>query len=234
VIGVARKEERLVAAAMGAGFEPRTADTLDRTSLDRVCADLASVDHLVVTAYGLPPWGPLAQLREEAVREAFDYKFLGYFRTVQAALPRIPKHGSITLVTGAVARIAMAGGSGPSAVNGAIHAWAFCLAKELAPIRVNCVSPGLTEMPAYDGMPAEARANMFREADAGHAPLPPPSTTKQGAARVAASPCRRRERPHLFRSRSSSSRTTCTCPTPPPALRASPTTWGRGSRSRSR
>jgi NAD(P)-dependent dehydrogenase (short-subunit alcohol dehydrogenase family) len=82
------------------------------------------------------------------------------------ALPKLRKTGSITLVTGAAARIAMAGGGAPAAINGALHAWSYGLAKELAPIRVNCVSPGLTQTPAYDGMPAEARAAMFRDAAA--------------------------------------------------------------------
>jgi NAD(P)-dependent dehydrogenase (short-subunit alcohol dehydrogenase family) len=166
VIGVARNRERLLRAAGEAGFEPWEADTLDRGSLDRLFEGLPGLDHLVVTAYGTPPWGPLSQLAEVAMREAFDYKFMGYFRTVQAALPKLSRQGSITLVTGAVARFAMAGGSAPAAVNGALHAWAYTLAKELAPIRVNSVSPGLTATPAYDAMPAETREKMFQDAAA--------------------------------------------------------------------
>ncbi len=166
VIGVARDQDRLSTAARRAGFEPRAADTRDRASLERLFSELAGLDHLVVTAYGAPPWGALAQLREEALREAFEYKFMGYFRVVQVALPKLRKTGSITLVTGAVARIAMAGGGAPAAINGALHAWSYGLAKELAPVRVNCVSPGLTDTPAYDGMPAEAREAMFHDAAA--------------------------------------------------------------------
>jgi NAD(P)-dependent dehydrogenase (short-subunit alcohol dehydrogenase family) len=166
VIGVARNRERLVRAAGEVGFEPRVADTRDRSSLEELFSDLANFDHLVVTAYGTPPWGTLGRLQEDAIREAFEYKFMGYFRTVQLALPKLKNSGSIVLVTGAVARIAMAGGSVPAAINGALHSLAFSLAKELAPIRVNCVSPGLTKTPAYDSMAAEARENMYRDAAA--------------------------------------------------------------------
>jgi NAD(P)-dependent dehydrogenase (short-subunit alcohol dehydrogenase family) len=35
------------------------------------------------------------------------------------------------------------------------------LARDLAPLRINVVSPGLVDTPAYAGMPAEARAAMF-------------------------------------------------------------------------
>ena len=188
VIGVARNRDRLLQAAGEAGFEPREADTLDRGSLDRLFEGLPGLDHLVVTAYGTPPWGPLSQLTEESIRGAFDYKFMGYFRTVQAVLPKLSRQGSITLITGAVARFAMAGGSGPAAVNGALHAWAYSLAKELAPIRVNSVSPGLTATAAYDAMPAEAREKMFRDA-AAHLPVVKIAQAEDIAAAVAFAVC---------------------------------------------
>jgi NAD(P)-dependent dehydrogenase (short-subunit alcohol dehydrogenase family) len=38
------------------------------------------------------------------------------------------------------------------------------LAKELAPLRVNVVSPGLVDTPAYDGMPAATKAALFETA----------------------------------------------------------------------
>ena len=44
------------------------------------------------------------------------------------------------------------------------------LARELAPLRVNALSPGLVETPVWDGMPAEARDAMFRQA-AGSLPV---------------------------------------------------------------
>lgn len=36
--------------------------------------------------------------------------------------------------------------------------------RELAPLRVNVVSPGLVDTPAYDGMPAAAKAALFETA----------------------------------------------------------------------
>ena len=55
----------------------------------------------------------------------------------------------------------MTGTAGLAAVNGGITQMAQTLAKELAPLRVNVISPGLVDTPAYDGMPAEAKAGIF-------------------------------------------------------------------------
>ena len=40
------------------------------------------------------------------------------------------------------------------------------LAVELAPVRVNAVSPGLTDTPAWSRVPAEIRADMYAKAAA--------------------------------------------------------------------
>ena len=57
-----------------------------------------------------------------------------------------------------------------AAINSAIEGLARALAVELAPLRVNAVSPGTVDTPIYAGMPAAAREDMFR-AFAAAAPL---------------------------------------------------------------
>jgi NAD(P)-dependent dehydrogenase (short-subunit alcohol dehydrogenase family) len=105
-------------------------------------------------------------LKEEALRAAFDNKFWGYWRATQALAPKLPAGGAIVMVTGAAGRAAMPGTSGLAAVNAAIAGMAQVLAVELAPRRVNIVSPGLTETEAYAGMPPRQREAMFAGAAA--------------------------------------------------------------------
>lgn len=48
-----------------------------------------------------------------------------------------------------------------AAVNGAVESLCRSLAVELAPLRVNAVSPGIVDTPAYAGMSPTERKRMF-------------------------------------------------------------------------
>jgi NAD(P)-dependent dehydrogenase (short-subunit alcohol dehydrogenase family) len=69
----------------------------------------------------------------------------------------------LSAVAGPLTRAALPGTAGLAAVNGALEAMVPPLAVELAPLRVNAVSPGVIETPWWDGMPAEERTAMFAE-----------------------------------------------------------------------
>lgn len=69
----------------------------------------------------------------------------------------------MTFVTGGASRSAIPETAGVAAVNGAIEAMAFTLAKELAPRRVNVLSPGLVDTPMYDWMEADEKKTFFRQ-----------------------------------------------------------------------
>jgi len=143
------------------------ADFTDPSSLQALMGRIGRLDHLVLAAAGPAAWGPFAQLPVDAVRNALNTKLLGYWQSLQAALPILRKDGSVIFMTGAASRVAMVGTAGLAAVNGGITQMAQTLAKELAPLRVNVVSPGLVDTPAYDGLPAEAKSGMFAGAAKG-------------------------------------------------------------------
>ena len=128
-------------------------------------ARLGRVDHLVLVGAGPAAWGAFGQIGVDALRAAVEAKLFGYWNALQAALPVLRRDGSVTMLTGAAARAAMPQTAGLAAVNGGIERMALTLAVELAPIRVNVVSPGLVDTPAYDGMPAEAKRALFEAAE---------------------------------------------------------------------
>ena len=100
------------------------------------------------------------------LRRAFDAKFWGHVTTIQAVLPHLAPDGSITLLGAISARTGMPGTAGIAALNGAVEALVKPLAVELAPIRVNGVSPGFVDTPWWSAFPADARAAYFRQAAA--------------------------------------------------------------------
>jgi NAD(P)-dependent dehydrogenase (short-subunit alcohol dehydrogenase family) len=97
------------------------------------------------------------------LKTAFDQKFFGFFLCAQKSLSHLRKDGSITFVIGGASRSAIPDTSGVAAVNAAIQAMAFTLAKELAPTRVNILSPGLVDTPVYDWMTPEQKADFFKK-----------------------------------------------------------------------
>ena len=166
VVVAGRSADKLEAALreLGGAAEGRAVDATDRGAVRALFADLGSVDHLVVTAAAGLPFGPFTSLDPDAFRRGFDGKFWAFVHAVREVLPVLRQDGSVTLVTGAAARAAMPGTAGVAAVNGALQAMVPTLARELAPVRVNALSPGLVATPVYDGMPAQAREAMYRQA----------------------------------------------------------------------
>jgi len=149
------------AATIAGKVAAHCVDFSDQASLARLATELARIDHLVLAASTQAAWGPFASISTDALRKALEGKLIGYWATIQAMLPILRRDGSIVLLTGAASRTGMPNTAGLAAVNGAITQMAQTLAKELAPLRVNVVSPGLVDTPAYDGMPVEAKAALF-------------------------------------------------------------------------
>jgi NAD(P)-dependent dehydrogenase (short-subunit alcohol dehydrogenase family) len=78
--------------------------------------------------------------------------------------------GSITWITGAAARAAIPGMSALAASNGALHAMVGPLARELAPVRVNAVSPGFIDTPYWERAMDDAARQRTYEAMAAMVP----------------------------------------------------------------
>jgi NAD(P)-dependent dehydrogenase (short-subunit alcohol dehydrogenase family) len=100
----------------------------------------------------------------DAAKQAFDTKFWGSVAVAKAAAKHMRPGGTITLTSGFLSRRTVPGTYVKTAMNAGIEAVAKILARELAPIRVNVVSPGLTDTDAYQGMEQSARKAMFDRA----------------------------------------------------------------------
>jgi NAD(P)-dependent dehydrogenase (short-subunit alcohol dehydrogenase family) len=125
VVVAGRSGERLHAARTSLGedrVEIATVDIGERSQMAALFARVGQLNHLVVTAADLP-YGPVLE-----------------------------PGGSITFTSGIAARRPMRGGSAAAAINSALEGLVRALAIELAPLRVNAVSPGWTDTPIWDGL----------------------------------------------------------------------------------
>ncbi len=163
---VARDLARLREAAAGIGDEGVhvvSADVGAAEGRARIASCVDRIDHLVVTAADLV-YRPSRELAEEDVMRAIRSKVVGPYLLAAAAAARMPDDASITFVSGVAAERPIAGGSVTGMVNGAIDAMVRGLALELAPIRVNAVSPGWVDTPFWERIAgAERRARMFAD-----------------------------------------------------------------------
>jgi NAD(P)-dependent dehydrogenase (short-subunit alcohol dehydrogenase family) len=158
---VGRDKARLAAAAARIGeVEIAVADALDADAISRVFETTGPVDIVVICVAGSKGIGPFRDLNLDGVRAAFEEKTLAQLRVAQVSARHMRANGSITFVSAGSARQPIRTAVGPAVVNGAIEAAIPTLALELAPIRVNAVSPGLIDTPLW-GFMAEARAGFF-------------------------------------------------------------------------
>jgi NAD(P)-dependent dehydrogenase (short-subunit alcohol dehydrogenase family) len=125
------------------------ADIGDLAQVTRLFERIGTLSHLVVTAADLP-YGPAVSLSEDSMVRAVRSKILGPLFAAQQAALRITTPGSITFTSGIAASRPAPGGALAATVNGALEAMVRALALELAPIRVNAVSPGWVDTPGWD------------------------------------------------------------------------------------
>lgn len=96
------------------------------------------------------------------LKAQFDNKFFSQLLPVSYGADKIADNGSIVLTSGALARRPEKGSSALGAANAALEAIVKGLANDFGPrVRVNCVSPGLTDTEMWDKMPPERKVAML-------------------------------------------------------------------------
>jgi NAD(P)-dependent dehydrogenase (short-subunit alcohol dehydrogenase family) len=160
VIIASRNAARLDAAAEKLKAIAIPADVTSDESVENLFRRCGAVDHVVVTAAQLRT-GPFKTVAMEDVRYTMEGKFWGAWRVARAA--EIGTHGSLTLVSGYLSIRPRPNSAIISVANGALESLARALALELAPVRVNAVSPGIIDTPIRAAMPEAARRDMLAQ-----------------------------------------------------------------------
>jgi NAD(P)-dependent dehydrogenase (short-subunit alcohol dehydrogenase family) len=127
---------------------------------------LGAIDHLVYTAGEELMLAPLDGLDLAKARAFFELRFWGALSAVKAARPHLARDGSIVLTSGTAGLRPHAGFVIGSSICGAMEAVTRTLAVELAPIRVNIVTPGFVDTDLWSNVPEAARRQMFADAAA--------------------------------------------------------------------
>lgn len=150
----------MAAEELGGKARWHPVDTAHQASIDAFF-DQIEVLHGLFTTAATYVTGSIAALSVEQAATPFESKFWGQYRVVKSALPKLSSDASVVLMSGAAS--VRPAGSAPAyvAANAAIEGLARGLAHELAPIRVNALSPapwtgtyGISARPRYVDRPS--------------------------------------------------------------------------------
>jgi NAD(P)-dependent dehydrogenase (short-subunit alcohol dehydrogenase family) len=144
--------------------DPRiSAETIDITDDDSIVAladRVGPVDHVVSTASARAR-GKLADLQRQNLLQSFDTKVIGPTMLAKHFASQINPGGSFVLFSGVHAFKHNVGYLGVGITNGAVDFLTRWLAVELAPIRVNAISPGVIDTGAWDAMGDDGKRDYF-------------------------------------------------------------------------
>lgn len=161
VIVAGRDPAKLASAYSGAGVAAEHVDVTDDASIAALADRLGEVDHVVSTASARAR-GKLGDLDRQRLQLSFDTKVIGPAMLTKYLAPQIKPGGSVVLFSGVHAFKHNVGYLGVGITNGAVDFLARWLAVELAPIRVNAVSPGVIDTGAWDALGDDGKRDYFR------------------------------------------------------------------------
>jgi NAD(P)-dependent dehydrogenase (short-subunit alcohol dehydrogenase family) len=141
------------------GLRASQVDVTQEDQVRQLLADAGPLNHVVVTAAdAVGAYAPVAEFDLDAARAVVDTKLLGPWLVAKHAGPHLAPGASITFTSGIAAYRPGPGASMIAAANGALEALARALALELAPVRVNVVSPGWVDTPIWETIAGDKKA----------------------------------------------------------------------------
>jgi len=145
VVALSRNPEKL--QNVPKNVTTKKMNVLDRDALEQFFEEIGEYDILVNSATGgARAVGPFLSMDLDGYRASFD-KLWGYTNVVRYGTKYLKNNGNIVLVSGSPARKCRPGQIAISSVGGAVEAFARGIAPEIAPKRINVVSPGIIDTP---------------------------------------------------------------------------------------
>ena len=160
VTAISRNPDK--ATDLPAGVEVAKCDVRDREALEQLFVKLAPFDILVSAATGGDrAMGPFMSMDLDGFKNSFD-KLWGYANVVRLGGGHLSENGSIVLVSGSPARKCKPGQISLSSVGSAVEAMVRAIAPEIAPRRINVVSPGTIDTPMV-ALQGEERTELYKK-----------------------------------------------------------------------
>lgn len=148
--------------ALPAGSEGYALNLTDEAQVKSLFERIGDFDHLVFTAGESLQLAELAKTPVAEAQSFFTLRFWGAFTAVKYGGPHVRKGGSIVLTTGVAGARPHKGWGVAASICAAMEGFTRAMAVELAPVRVNAVSPGVIKSPLWANMTEADREAMYR------------------------------------------------------------------------
>jgi len=163
LVVASRRQESVDAALkrLPEGAEGHVLDATDEEAVRGFFGRFGGFDHLVYTAGESLLLESLAESDLGRARRFLDTRLWGAYTAVKHGAPSIRQGGSVVLTTGTAGRRPMPGTTVAASLCGAMESLTRALAMELAPVRVNAVSPGVVRTELWRDLPEAERAGLY-------------------------------------------------------------------------
>ncbi|MGA2412386.1 MAG: SDR family oxidoreductase [Candidatus Binataceae bacterium] len=163
VLVASRDEARVKQAltTLPASAEGHVLDLSSATAIEAFFDAVGPLDHLVYTAGESLKLSPLAEGDIASARHFFEVRYWGAYMAARWGHRQIRKGGSIVFTSGIAGARPRPNWSVAASICAAMEGLTRALAVELAPVRVNIVSPGIVKTPLWREMPEEARESHY-------------------------------------------------------------------------
>ena len=151
-------------ATLPAGTQGHVVDLAGADTVMALFAGLGAFDHLIFTAGETLQLGSLASSDVEAARRFFDLRYWGAYLAAKHGSGSIRAGGSIVFTSGIAGQRPRAGWALGASICAAMEGLTRALAVELAPVRVNIVSPGVVKTPLWANMSEADRQALYQQA----------------------------------------------------------------------
>jgi NAD(P)-dependent dehydrogenase (short-subunit alcohol dehydrogenase family) len=136
-------------------------DITNENQVKTLFEKIGSFDHLVFTAGESLVIKNVADITLETAQNFFDVRYWGAFTAVKYSISFIKTTGSITLTSGIASNRPNKGWALGASVCAAMEGFTRAMAIELAPVRVNIVSPGMVKTELWSNMADSDREMMY-------------------------------------------------------------------------
>jgi NAD(P)-dependent dehydrogenase (short-subunit alcohol dehydrogenase family) len=138
-----------------------TVDVTNEAQIQQLFETIGAFDHLVYTAGENLVLSHVSDTDVAFARKYWDIRYWGAFMAVKHAFAHINPGGSVVFTSGIAANRPHAGWALGASICAAMEGFTRAMAMELAPIRVNIVSPGIVATDLWSNMPEGEREGFY-------------------------------------------------------------------------